>query len=211
MNAFSFLVQCISEPLKYLKLRAKQPGLSEKRVILSSYPTLVAWDKSRCVTHSPKSIVGNGCSIQAREQCPQWIPMDNTSNCAQRLYKGLPRTGQGRAGQEDTSSAPESQPRQESRGRDFLLQGQWHNPILPSLTRKLWRAVQEMPKWRSEKQEQRGEVTYPSKSPNIYCLPTVCQAQCWALGIQCDKHQIPFLPSCSLPSRGVTGSTQSHK
>lgn len=66
----------------------------------------------------------------------------------------MPGTVQGTAlhrdraglGQKDTPSASGSQLREEPRGRACFLQGQFANPVLPSLTRRLWGAVQEMPK-----------------------------------------------------------------
>lgn len=57
-----------------------------------------------------------------------------------------------------------------AQGKEMFLQGQFDNLLIPSLPRRLWRAVLEMSKWSSEEQEL-GDVTGPSKAirlTNIY-------------------------------------------
>ena len=83
-------------------------------------------------------IVSGAWTMQAKEQCPPPLPMDDSGNYDQRLYKGLSGTGTGQAC--GKSMRPQLQGsslgRSLKEGNGFFLQGQFDNPVLSSLTRR---------------------------------------------------------------------------
>lgn len=153
---------------------------------------------------------------------PRWLGNNAHNDYPRTIPATIPETVQGNAlhrdraglGQEGHSFGFGVLAQGEAQGNGTFFFFFFYKVSLIILFFFLWDAVQQRPKWTSEKQKQRGEGPFPP-SPFIQPALTECppsarhSARPW--GYTVNKQQPSFLPSPSLLSRGMTGITQSHK